>query len=119
MNTKSHFRIARIIATLLDSQFSFLGIKFGIDPIMGIIPGVGSLFPACLSLYIVWIGYQHKIPQSDVARMILYIIIDFIIGSIPVLGVVADVFIRANEKNLQILEKHVAPEEVQMLHVKE
>jgi hypothetical protein len=119
MKTNAHFLLAKTLVKLLDSQFSFLGIKFGLDPLMSILPGVGGIVPACLSFYIVWIGYQHKIPDTDISRMIWNIVVDFVIGSVPFVGAVADIFIRSNEKNLKILEKHLSTEEVQFLQTKD
>lgn len=101
-----HFKTARILAKLLDSQFSFLGIKFGLDPIINLIPGLGDIIGAILSLYIIWVGIKLKIPSKQIYKMIRNVILDFLLGLFPIIGSVADLFYKANQKNLKILEKY-------------
>lgn len=106
MDTKKHMQAARFIARLLDDQFSFGGIRFGIDPIIDIIPIIGDVIGVLLSLYILRIGKMMKVSRWDMVRMAMNIILDFILGFIPFIGVIFDVAYKANIKNLRILEKY-------------
>lgn len=103
---EKHLRMARILTKLLDNQFSFLGIKFGLDPIMDLIPGLGDIAGAVLSLYLVWIALRMKVPEKHVWKMLRNILIDFLLGLTPFAGSIADVFFKSNVMNLKILEKN-------------
>lgn len=102
-----HLKTATILAELMDNKFEFLGIKFGIDPILGLIPGGGDLIGLILSLYIVGIGIKMRIPQDKLLRMIVNIILDFGAGLIPVIGDIADIAFKSNLMNLEILKQHM------------
>ncbi len=99
-------KTAKFLAKILDSQFNIAGVKFGLDPIIDIIPIFGDIAGVLLSLFILRIAYQIGISKSDFAKMILNIIIDFIVGFIPYLGVILDIFYRSNLRNIKILEKY-------------
>lgn len=107
MLMEQDFRRAKFIATLLDDQFNIAGLRFGLDPIIDIIPWVGDIIGAMLSLYILNIAREAGVSAWDMMRMILNIIIDFIVGFIPFLGVFFDAVFKSNIKNLEILEKYV------------
>jgi hypothetical protein len=115
MTNRQHLKAARIFARLMDSQFSIFGIGIGLDGLIGLIPWAGDILSMILSLYLVWIGVQMKLPQSKIFQMILNIVIDAVIGFIPVFGDVADILYQANIRNLRILEKHVGPDEVEII----
>lgn len=104
--------MARSLTKLLDGQFSVLGFKFGIDPLIGLIPGIGDVLSLLLSLYVVWIGFQMKIPIESLRTMIGNVVIDFILGSVPAVGDVADFIYKANSRNMKILETFVKGEQV-------
>lgn len=110
MNTAAtqHLRFARSLAHLLDSKFSIFGFRFGLDPVLDIIPGIGTLIPTLLSGYLIWIGIQLEVPSKVLTQMIINVIVDGILGSIPLVGLVADAFFKANEKNLKLLEEYLA-----------
>jgi hypothetical protein len=105
MHATKHLTYARKIAILMDSQLNFFGIKVGLDPVIGLVPGVGDLISLGLSLYLIWIGIQLKLPFPQLLRMLFNVLLDTTVGAIPVLGDVADLFFRANMKNLKILER--------------
>lgn len=96
----SHLKFARFLATALD--------KYYLDPIINFIPVIGNWLGLILALYIVWIGHNMGLPNSKKLRMLFHIFVDFVLGSIPFLGFLADFFYGANLKNLAILEKHAA-----------
>lgn len=106
---QSRARIAWV-ARLLDGAFTIPGtpIRFGIDPLIGLIPGGGDTIATALSGYIVYEAYRAGLPREALLRMIVNIVIDLIVGLVPVLGDVADVFWRANQRNLAIFDEHLA-----------
>lgn len=100
-----HLKNAQRLAKLLDSQFSILGFKFGLEPIIGLLPGLGDVITLILSLYLFYIAVQMKLPKSALIQMMVNIGMDFFIGTVPVIGDLADFFYKANSKNLRILER--------------
>ncbi len=106
-NKDRHLNIARKVTTILDKGFSVWKFKFGMDPILGLIPGFGDIITSLLSLYIVFVAILHKIPALRVAQMIFNILLDLAIGMIPIVGDVLDFAIKPNIKNLAILEKEI------------
>ena len=98
---------ARKLANLLDSAFTIPVIrkKIGLDPILGLVPGGGDLITALLSLYPLYVAYEMGMPRHLMARMGVNILMDFAVGSVPVVGDVVDIFWKANRKNLDLLEK--------------
>lgn len=108
MNTiHQHLKIARYLSYLLDSRFGVGRFRFGLDPILGLIPGFGDVFTTVFSFYIVWIAIQTNVPSHVIGQMIRNIIFDLIIGLIPFFGDIADFAYRASSKNFRLLEKHL------------
>ncbi|KKS31737.1 hypothetical protein A2380_03955 [candidate division WWE3 bacterium RIFOXYB1_FULL_43_24] len=103
---KNYLKTATVLSKLLDNKFKFLGIKFGLDPVLGLIPGGGDLVSLVLSLYIVWVGIKMRLPQDKLAKMIGNVILDFGVGLVPILGDIADVTFKSNIRNLEILKQH-------------
>lgn len=101
------FKSAKLLATLLDTQFSIGGIRFGIDPIVSTIPWIGSVIGVLLSIYILKIGYDVGVSKLDMIKMIGNLAIDFLVGAIPFVGVIFDIAYKANIKNLKIIEKYM------------
>ncbi len=108
MNKDKHLAVARKITKLLDTGFSVWKFKFGIDPLLGLVPGLGDIISSVLSFYIVFVAILHKIHPLKITQMIFNILVDLAIGSIPVLGDILDFVIKPNIKNLAILEKELA-----------
>ncbi len=102
----SHLKLAKLLAKFLDEEFKVLGVKFGFDPLIGLIPIVGDLLGLALSFYIIWIGVQMRIPHEAVSQMVANSITDFLLGIVPGVGDLADFIYKANTKNLKILEKY-------------
>jgi hypothetical protein len=93
---------------LLDGAFRVPGtrIRFGWDPIIGLIPWAGDLIGALMSCALVLHAHQTRVPRVVQLRMLLNVGIDVVIGIIPFLGDVADFFWKSNSKNLALLERH-------------
>jgi hypothetical protein len=101
-------RIQRI-ATLLDDCFEipFLKIKFGWDALLGLIPGFGDLAGVLLGLLLVREALALQVPFSVLARMVILIGVDFVAGALPFIGDIADVFVRSNRWNADLLLKYI------------
>ena len=97
------------IAKLMDSQFRVpvIGLRFGADAILGLIPGFGDIVTGAIGAYLIYEAHRMGIPRSALLRMIANIALDTAIGTIPVAGDICDVFFRANNRNMQILARHI------------
>ena len=104
---EGHLKFARALTDILDNKFGIGKFRIGLDPILGLIPGLGDILPAILSLYLVWIGIKMKLPQEKVTRMIGNVLTDLIIGFIPIVGDIGDFFFKSNSKNMKILEEYL------------
>ncbi|MBA2500095.1 MAG: DUF4112 domain-containing protein [Chitinophagaceae bacterium] len=102
--------IARLrgLAKLMDAQFKIPGtdIRFGLDGLLGLIPGAGDLSTFAVSGYMVMILAQNGASGFVLARMVMNILIDAIFGSIPLLGDIFDVYFKANIRNIKLMEEH-------------
>lgn len=103
-------RRVQLLARALDSAIRIPGtrITFGLDSIVGLIPGAGDLASALMSGYIVLASARMGVPASVVARMILNLGVDTLVGSVPLLGDLFDVGFRANLRNAALLDRHLA-----------
>jgi hypothetical protein len=100
-------RIAKL-TKLMDSQFTIPGTHytFGLDPIIGLIPGLGSILDYAISAYLMIAMMQNGASGKVVAKMFLNISIDGLVGAVPVLGNIFDFFYKANRKNLLLAVEH-------------
>ena len=98
-------------AGLLDNAFRVPGtqIRFGLDPILGLVPGIGDLATPVLSVLILVHGTRVRVPKIVLARMVLNALIDFLVGAIPVVGDLFDFGWKSNAWNLALLERHAQP----------
>ncbi len=102
-----HLAAARRLARILDSQFNVLGFKFGLDPVIGLFPWIGDVISAGLSVYIIWIAQKAGVGSEKIGRMVGNILVDLLLGVVPIVGTIGDFFFKANLKNLEILEKEL------------
>ena len=98
----------RRYAVLLDSQFRVPGtnIRFGLDAIVGLIPGIGEISTPVFAAVLLLQGVRMRLPMIVQARMVLNAVIDMLLGFVPILGDLADVGFKANLRNLALLERH-------------
>lgn len=98
------------ISRLLDSQFQVPGTtwRFGLDPLMGLIPVVGGLPSLALSGVLILTMLRHGASGSLVIRMVLNVVLDAVIGAIPVVGNLFDFAYKANNRNVELLRAHYA-----------
>jgi hypothetical protein len=97
------------LARLLDSAFALplVGVRVGLDPLLNVIPGAGLIVAKGLSAYLVWEAYRVGVPRSVIARMVANVGADLAISAVPVAGWVADIFFRANLRNMELLREHL------------
>jgi len=79
--------------------------SIGLDPLIGMIPGIGDLIGALISMVIVARAVQAGIPRVAVARMLANIAVDTLVGTIPLFGDAFDFAFKSNLKNLKIYEE--------------
>lgn len=103
-------RRVRALARALDTAIRIpgTGIRFGLDSIVGLVPGAGDLASALMSGYIVLVSARLGVPPWVVTRMILNLGVDTLVGSVPLVGDLFDVGFRANIRNAALLESHIA-----------
>ena len=101
---------ARGLARLLDDLIRIPGtsVGIGLDPIIGLIPGVGDVIGGLMSSYILMIAAQEGVPASVLIRMLGNIALDSLVGVVPVLGDLFDVGIKSNRRNVDLLERYLA-----------
>lgn len=104
--TGNTLQIASALTDLLENRFQVGGLKFGMDPVLGLLPGIGDALGFFLSAYLLILAVRTDIPRSAIIRMGFNIIIDLILGSIPLLGDIFDVTFKANTRNLEILKRY-------------
>src|SRR4051812_47613115 len=105
---KSAIDVERL-AHWLDTLFEIPGIRvrFGIDALLGLLPGVGDTASALASVYILRAASEFSVPRMTLARMTLNIVIDLVAGAVPILGDMFDVYWKANRKNVELLRRHL------------
>ncbi|TGE16426.1 DUF4112 domain-containing protein [Hymenobacter elongatus] len=98
------------IAHLMDSQFRLPGtsFRFGLDPLLGLIPVVGDLSTLAVSGALLLTMMRHGASGAVVVRMVLNILLDTVIGAIPLLGSLFDFAYKSNERNVALLRRHYA-----------
>lgn len=109
-NLADHIGFARRLTRVMDLRFNVLGIRFGIDPMLDIIPGLGNILATVTSFYLFWIAYQLRVPTWVYLRMLWNISVDSLFGVIPYIGIVFDIFFRSNVKNFALIEKYFDPD---------
>lgn len=96
------------LARWMDYAFELPGgFRFGLAGLIGLVPGIGDLMDALLSLYIVMRAVQLGIPRVAVARMVLNVGIESVAGAVPFLGALFDTVFKANRRNYQLLRSHL------------
>ncbi len=109
--TKQISKVSKLrrISRLLDNAIAIPGtkIRFGLDPILGLLPGGGDTITGGIAAYIVVEAARMGVPREVLAKMVGNILIDSFAGTIPVVGDLFDVGWKANVKNIKLLEKHL------------
>lgn len=107
-----HQRLRRLegLAWLLDRSIPVGRYRIGLDPILGLIPGLGDSIGALLSLYVLYEGARLGAPGPILVRMTGNILVEAVVGAIPLLGDVFDFVWQANTRNMRLIHRHYAPD---------
>lgn len=92
----------------MDSQFNVPGtdIQFGLDAIIGLVPGIGDLISGAVSVWLIREARRLGAPKWLIARMIWNVAVDVGVGAVPLVGDMFDVAWKANRKNIELLSRH-------------
>ena len=101
---------ARFLAELLDQRFTIPGtsIRIGLDPIIGLIPGIGDALANLAGSAILLIGAKFNLPKIVLLRMAVNIALNTLIGAIPFVGDLFSIWFRSNVRNAQLLERYAS-----------
>lgn len=95
------------LSRLMDGLFRIPGVgwRFGLDSIVGLIPGVGDTATSLVSLYILVSAVRYRVPKVTLLRMGFNIGLDYLVGSLPVVGDIFDAWWKSNQKNVELLRR--------------
>lgn len=98
-----------LLSRVLDTWFRIPGtsIRFGLDGIVGLVPGIGDVLAGLASCIIILAAWARGVPYVTIARMVVNVAIDVIIGAIPLLGDAFDIAWKANRRNYALLARHL------------
>jgi NAD/NADP transhydrogenase beta subunit len=98
-----------LLSRVLDSWFRIPGtsIRFGIDGIIGLVPGIGDILAGLASCVIIVAAWARGAPYVTIARMLVNLALDVIIGTVPFFGDIFDIAWKANRRNYALLTRHL------------
>ena len=96
------------LSELMDTKFKIFGFRFGLDGVIGLVPVVGDVATTGVSFYIVLRAFVMGFPPVVIVRMLINILIDFVFGSIPVLGNIFDFIWKANTSNVSLMKSYAS-----------
>lgn len=98
----------RYLSILLDTRFKGpMGIRYGLDALIGLIPGFGDFMTTALSLYIISEAAALGVSTATLIRMAFNVIFENVVDMIPFVGNLFDFYWKANRKNMELLEAHL------------
>lgn len=104
----NRLRTIEAVSKLLDSQFKIGNFRFGLDPILNLIPFAGDTSTALVSVILVYTMRKHGASNQLIVKMLGNVAIDFLLGAIPLFGWIFDFYFKANDKNVSFLKEHYA-----------
>ncbi|HZT61179.1 MAG TPA: DUF4112 domain-containing protein [Pyrinomonadaceae bacterium] len=98
------------LSYVMDGLFRIPGTgwRLGLDAVVGLIPGVGDFATTVVSLYILAAGVRYRVPKVTLLRMATNIGIDYLLGSVPVVGDIFDAAWKSNQMNVELLKRRAA-----------
>lgn len=104
------------LARLMDAAIRLPVIgPVGLDPLLSLVPVAGDLLAAAIGVSLVARSIRYGVPPEIVARMLANLLVDVLLGAVPVAGDLADVWFRANMRNVELLRQHLASEDDQVI----
>ncbi len=109
VDAAARLRRLRRIAWLVDGAFRIPGLRFrfGLNSLIGLVPGGGDAVLGVVSLYIVYEAHRLGLPRAKLMQMLGNVALEVGVGSIPILGDLFDMTLKANLRNIAILERHL------------
>lgn len=106
--SSDRMKTVKRVSNLLDSRFTIPGtnIRFGLDPIISFFPVAGDLATTVVSLALINTMRKYGASHKLLLKMTLNIALDLVIGSVPILGTIFDVYYKANNKNVKLLQEY-------------
>ena len=104
--------VLRRVSRMLDSALPIPGttLRFGLDPVLGLVPGLGDLVSPLFAISVLWQARDLGIPRVVQLRMVFNVAIDALAGMVPIAGDLFDVAWKANDRNLALLDRHAYEE---------
>lgn len=108
-NSPQSLQRVRGLSRILDNAIAIPGVgyRIGLDPLIGLIPGGGDLMTGLMSIYIVAEAARLGVPAATLGRMGFNILLELILGTMPMVGDLFDVVWKANAQNVALLEQHI------------
>jgi len=96
------------LSKLFDTAFVLPGtnIRFGIEAVMRLVPGIGDAAASALSCYLLYEAHRLEVPSQVFARLVANVALEGVVGAVPLVGDLFDVGFRANRRNVRILKEH-------------
>lgn len=104
----SDLETLRNIARLLDEAVAIPGTRrrIGLDAALGVVPWLGDVVAAVMSAWILAGAVRHRVPKRKIARMVANVLVDLVVGAIPVVGDLFDALFPQNVSNVKLLLDH-------------
>ena len=106
----------RKFSRILDASIGlpFTKFKIGLDPILGLVPGLGDTVTTLFSAYIIVMAARFGLPWRVLRQMMLNVGLEFVVGGIPLIGDIFDAFYKSNIRNLGLLEQYLQQAEPEL-----
>lgn len=98
-------RLSRLMDTAI--RIPGIGLRIGLDPIIGLIPGLGDLISTAFSAYIIYLATRFSLPNKAIGWMVFNIALEAVVGTVPLVGDLFDAVYKSNIRNLKLLEEHL------------
>jgi hypothetical protein len=108
-------KLSRLMDTAI--RIPIINFRIGLDPILGLVPGAGDIVTTAFSAYIIFLARRFQLPSEVMSQMGANIVLEAVVGSVPLLGDLFDAYYKANVRNLALLEKHLQVAEPELEQV--
>ena len=110
----------RRLSRLMDTAIRIPGtsFRFGLDPIIGLVPGAGDIVSTAFSAYIIFLAARFGLPREVLTKMIFNVALEAFVGSVPLVGDLFDAVYKSNIRNLDLLEKQLQVVEPALSNIK-
>lgn len=96
------------LSDFLDTRFKLpiVGYRFGMDSVIGLVPGIGDAATAAISLYLIYEAHRAGAGPGKIGKMVYNVAVDTVLGAVPILGDIFDFAFKANLRNANLLRDH-------------